>query len=457
MPINNITQTISELPAPPHRGVDVRTFFVNKQEDFQDHLADTTIDELNTLKDQLNTRIEEINSTTTTMNGYADTASAGASTATTKAGEASTSASEALTSRNQANTFATNSSNSATKASQWADNNYNVEVEAGKYSAKHWATVAQSAGAGEDTKGTNIASASTTTIGTAGLGDYIHITGTTTITSFGTAANAGLRRTLIFDGALTITDGANLICPALTNIVTIANTIVSVIAETTTQWRVEYVIHPSVSFAELGYLDGVTSSIQSQLNAKAPLANPAFTGTPTAPTPTTGDNSTKVATTAYVDGKMVRATAVNSTSGTSIDFTGIPSWVKRITVMFDGVSTNGSSNIQIQIGGTGGIENTGYSSTASSVSSAVQSNGSTTGYIISGNNDSGNSHTGVFNLCLNSLNKWNATGIHTQTTIQTAYCAGSKTLSATLNRIRITTVNGTDSFDAGSINIMYEG
>ena len=142
MPIGNITQTMSTISPPPHRGVDVQTVFVNKQEDFQDHLADITIDELNTFKDQLNTRIGEINSTTTTMNGYADTASAGASTATTKAGEASTSASGALTSRNQASTFATNSSNSAIKSSQWADNNYNVEVEAGKYSAKHWATEA---------------------------------------------------------------------------------------------------------------------------------------------------------------------------------------------------------------------------------------------------------------------------------------------------------------------------
>ncbi len=269
MPIGNITQTMSTISPPPHRGVDVQTVFVTKQEDFQDHLADITIDELNTFKDQLNTRIGEINSTTTTMNGYADTASAGASTATTKAGEASTSASEALTSRNQASTFATNSSNNATKASQWADNNYNVEVEAGKYSAKHWATVAQSAVVGEDTKGTNIASASTIPIGTTGLGDYIHITGTTTITSFGTAANAGLRRTLIFEDAVTITNGANLICVGGVNIATIANTIVSVIAETTTQWRIEYVIHPSVSFTELGYLDGVTSGIQTQLNSKA--------------------------------------------------------------------------------------------------------------------------------------------------------------------------------------------
>lgn len=155
MPINNITQTVSTIPAPPHRGIDVQTQFVIKQEDFQDHLQGTTVAELNTLKDQLNLRIGEINSTTTTMNGYANTASAGASTATTKAGEASTSASDALSYKNQAETFKNNASTSATKASQWADNNYNVEVEAGRYSAKHWSTVAQNATANKIDKVTS--------------------------------------------------------------------------------------------------------------------------------------------------------------------------------------------------------------------------------------------------------------------------------------------------------------
>ena len=145
MPINNITQAISTIPPAGSRGVDVQSIFVTKQEDFQDHLQGTTVTELNTFKDQLNLRIGEINSTATTMDGYANTASAGASTATTKAGEASASASEALTSRNQAETFKNNASASATKASQWADNTYNVEVETGRYSAKHWSVVAENA------------------------------------------------------------------------------------------------------------------------------------------------------------------------------------------------------------------------------------------------------------------------------------------------------------------------
>ena len=152
----------------------------------------------------------------------------------------------------------------------------------------------------EDRLGTAIASAATTTIGTRGLGDYIHITGTTTITSFGTAAAAGVRRTLIFDGALTLTHNAtSLICPGAANIVTIAGTIIEVVAETTANWRVASITHPSLSMAELGYLDGVTSAIQTQLNAKAALASPELTGTPTAPTAASTVSSTQIATTAF--------------------------------------------------------------------------------------------------------------------------------------------------------------
>ena len=154
----------------------------------------------------------------------------------------------------------------------------------------------------EDRLGTAIASAATITVGTRGLGDYIHITGTTTITSLGTAAAAGIRRTLIFDGVLTLTHNAtSLICPGAANIVTVAGTIIEVVAETTANWRVVSITHPSLSMAELGYLDGVTSSIQTQINAKAPLASPALTGTPTAPTAASGVSTTQLATTQFVN------------------------------------------------------------------------------------------------------------------------------------------------------------
>ena len=122
----------------------------------------------------------------------------------------------------------------------------------------------------EDRLGTAIVAAATTTIGTAGLGETIHITGTTTITSFGTATTAGTTRTLIFDGALTLTHNAtSLILPHGVNITTVAGTVIEVIAETTANWRVTSMSHPNISFAELGFLDGVTSSIQTQLGNKA--------------------------------------------------------------------------------------------------------------------------------------------------------------------------------------------
>ncbi len=133
----------------------------------------------------------------------------------------------------------------------------------------------------EDRLGTAKASAATTTIGTAGFGDYFHITGTTTITSFGTATTAGIRRTLIFDGALTLTHHAtNLICPGAANIVTVAGMVIEVIAETTTAWRVVSITHPSISSTELSYLDGLTSAIEARL---IPVGTVIDFASPTAP------------------------------------------------------------------------------------------------------------------------------------------------------------------------------
>ena len=135
MPISTISQVISTIPEAGRRGVDVQTVFVNKQEDFQDHLQGTTVTELNALKTQINTTVSEMNDAVMNVNTKASEADAdalsasnSAGIATTKAGEASTSASQALASKN--------------KAAQWADADYNVEVEVGKYSAKHWATEA---------------------------------------------------------------------------------------------------------------------------------------------------------------------------------------------------------------------------------------------------------------------------------------------------------------------------
>jgi hypothetical protein len=154
--------------------------------------------------------------------------------------------------------------------------------------------------------------------------------------------------------------------------------------------------------------------------------------------------------------KMVLGTAVASTSGTAVDFTGIPSWAKRITVMFNGVSTNGTSNLLIQLGASGGIETSGYASTSSSQSGATVGN-STIGFLITVATSGSSLHSGIITLENIVATSWVSSGLLKEGTTTLRASAGDKTLSGTLDRIRITTVNGTDTFDAGTINIMYEG
>jgi len=163
-----------------------------------------------------------------------------------------------------------------------------------------------------------------------------------------------------------------------------------------------------------------------------------------------------------VSGVITQGTAVASTSGTSIDFTSIPSWVKRVTVMFNGVSTNGTSLTQIQIG-AGSVTTSGYAATSSF--SSVSSNQyayATTGFILDNVSTSGVTITrsGSIQILLIGSNTWIASGNISAGSVGqvTNACGGnSPALGGTLDRIRITTVNGTDTFDAGSINILYEG
>jgi hypothetical protein len=155
-------------------------------------------------------------------------------------------------------------------------------------------------------------------------------------------------------------------------------------------------------------------------------------------------------------GQIERGTAVTSTSGTSIDFTSLPSWVKRITVMFSGVSTNGSSNYLIQaITGTSTVVNSGYSSSASTGASGATSTAgnvlmaataAATVYNISATLVNVTGNTWLTN-CVGGTGASNAGNIS----------GGTVTLGAVLTGVRITTVNGTDTFDAGTINILYEG
>jgi len=157
--------------------------------------------------------------------------------------------------------------------------------------------------------------------------------------------------------------------------------------------------------------------------------------------------------------KIVQMTAVASTSGTSIDFTSIPSWVKRITVMLSGVSTNGTSLPQIQLGTSSGPETSSYLGTCTGGNTAITSVAYSSGFLLqinSGNDASASRHGSVMFTLVGS-NIWVAQGVISLSNLTYFYAtAGSKTLAATLDRVRLTTVNGTDAFDAGTVNVMYE-
>jgi hypothetical protein len=152
------------------------------------------------------------------------------------------------------------------------------------------------------------------------------------------------------------------------------------------------------------------------------------------------------------------ATPQASTSGTSIDFTTIPSGTKRIDVMFNGVSVSGTSPIIVQLGDSGGAENSGYTGAVSGMSSTVSTSTLSSGFALSDSGTSAAVLNGTLHLTLlnSSTFLWSATGLFGRSNSAAMFiCGGIKALSAELDRIRITCVNGTDTFDAGSINIQY--
>ena len=183
---------------------------------------------------------------------------------------------------------------------------------------------------------------------------------------------------------------------------------------------------------------------QNGLNAPLSLTSPTLASPVTSGTPTGV-------------GVLTSGTAVASTSGTSIDFTGIPSWVKRVTVMLSGVSTNGTSSLRFQLGDSGGIETTGYNGGGTRIgATSVNAATFTTGFGFN-NTTAATLYSGNIILCNVTGNTWSASGVLGGSATELCnITGGSKTLSATLDRVSITR-SGTNTFDAGTINILYEG
>lgn len=248
-------------------------------------------------------------------------------------------------------------------------------------------------------RGTDIASAATINLSTA-TGDIVDVTGTTAITAI-TLAD-GIERTVRFTGALTLTHGASLVLPSAANISTAAGDVAT--------FR--------------GYAAGVVRCTAYQKASGQALAG---------------------------SGGLTLGTPQNSTSGTSIDFTSIPAGTKRITINFNGVSTNGTSIAMVQLGDSGGVETSGYSGSnnGSNFSTGFQFGGAVASCVRYG--------TLVLTLINSANNTWACFGVIGRSDAGNAdYVGGVKSTSAVLDRVRITTVGGTDTFDAGEINISYE-
>jgi hypothetical protein len=155
----------------------------------------------------------------------------------------------------------------------------------------------------------------------------------------------------------------------------------------------------------------------------------------------------------------VLATAVASTSGTSIDFTSLPSWVKRITVMFSGVSMSATNNVQVQLGtGSTTYTTSGYGSNFSiQGSSSITTSAASTGFVITQLSTAAGVFSGQVVIANLTGNTWAENGLLGETSgTRIVSSAGSIALGAALTAVRITSVS-TDTFDAGTINILYEG
>ena len=259
---------------------------------------------------------------------------------------------------------------------------------------------------GRWTSSDTIASAATTDIG-AQPEAYLTVSGTTTITAFGTV-RTGTVRYLRFSGALTLTHNAtSLILPGAANITTAANDTAIVVSEGSGNWRC------------LAYQRASGSAL-----------TPLTLGTP------------------------------ESISSSGTTFTGIPSWAKRVRVMLVGVSLSGSATLFVRLGDSGGVENTGYTGQVVQINSSPSVSAATfsAGFQLTIGTDPAFAWEATIELNLidSSINRWLASGaVGTTADARVNIVTGYKALSGTLDRIQILQ-SAADTFDSGQVNISWE-
>lgn len=145
-----------------------------------------------------------------------------------------------------------------------------------------------------------------------------------------------------------------------------------------------------------------------------------------------------------------------STGATSFDITGIPSGVRQITAMLIGVSTSSTSDYIIQLGTSGGIVTTGYQGRC--VSPGASFSAYSNGFVILLTVGAAGLHTGRLSLSLQNKTdvSWVGSSLLSGTNTNVLDVgAGDVSLASELAQLRLTTVGGTNTFDAGVWSIQF--
>ncbi len=279
--------------------------------------------------------------------------------------------------------------------------------------------------------GADIASATTVDL-TVATGNTVRITGTTPITAF--KMNAGQQMELVAVGALPLTyhattmninGGASYTCSA--------NDRLRVFKDGSGVIQVNVTKQAGDAIADLA----------SQAEAEAGSENTKM--------------MTPLRTKQSIDANKMTLNTEQTATGALMQFTGIPATAKRITVIFNGVSVNGTSNIKIQLGTTVALEATGYTSTVTSGSGGAYTSSSTSGHMATGQITAANAYSGHIVFTKISGNTWIGSGtLLSSGTVAYSISASTKTLAGALTRFGVMSDNVTDVFDSGTFNAIYE-
>jgi hypothetical protein len=160
-------------------------------------------------------------------------------------------------------------------------------------------------------------------------------------------------------------------------------------------------------------------------------------------------------------GRMMysQSASIATTSGTFVDSPLIPSWVKEITVGFKGVGTSGTSIKQLQVGNGSPVTSGYVTSMTQFGTSSIATSGNPTGIGIYSNTAADRLHGQIILALENaSTNSWTwQGGVSASPSGIGFWTVGGISLSSALDRIRVTTVGGTDSFVAGEIAFILKG